>query len=388
MTQPAGVGRAGVSLAALSFATFVAVTSEMLPIGLLPTMARGLDVSTSAAGLSVSIFAVLVAALAIPMTAWTDRVPRKTLLLMSLAGYVVSNLVVAFAPDFAVMLVGRAIGGLAHAVFYSVVTAYATALVPAPRIGRAISIVFAGASLGAVLGVPLTTFVGTAAGWRSAFVLMAVVAGALALVIAIGVPGVASAARHDDGSRYRPGRGLVVIVIADVLVFLGHHAAYTYIAPLLGRAGVPEDGLSAALLFLGVVSTVGLLLAGLLADRHLKFAFAGSAGLIALMLLVIAVVSQSLPGTLAAAAVWCIAYNAISALLTTAVVRSGAVSASTAGAVVNGASNLGITLGSLLGGGIIAIGAFPALPLVGAAIAGTAAVIAVVSRKGFPRGRD
>jgi predicted MFS family arabinose efflux permease len=379
--------RAGLGLAALSVSTFVAVTSELLPIGLIPAISSGLNVSTSVAGLSISVFAVLVAVLALPMTALTSRMPRKTLLVVALAGYAASNIIVAIAPDFAVLCLGRAVGGLSHAVFYSVVTAYASALVPAPKVGRALSIAFAGASLGSVLGVPLTTFIGTQAGWRTAFVVMAVVAVVLALVVVAFVPGVASEEPHEDGSRYRPGRGLIVVAIADVLIFLGHHTAYTYIAPLLGLAGVTDDGLSGALLLLGVISVGGLIASGLLADRHLGAAFASSAGVIAITLVVLALVSHSVPATLADAAIWCLAFGAISPLITTAAVRTGAVSASTAGAVVNSASNIGITLGSLLGGGIITAGALPAVPIVGAVFAAAAAVIAATSRKGFPSGR-
>lgn len=388
MTQPAEVSRAGIGLAALSFATFVAVTSELLPIGLIPAIARSMDVSTSVAGLTVSIFAGIVAVLAIPMTALTNRMPRKTLLVIALVGYAASNLIAAVAPDFAVLCIGRAVGGLSHAVFYSVVTAYASALVPAARVGRALTIAFAGASLGSVLGVPLTTSIGIEHGWRSAFMVMAVVAATLAVVVISVVPGVVSAAGHEDGSRYRAGRGLIVVGIVDVLIFLGHHTAYTYIAPLLGAAGIAESDLGGALLLLGVISIGGLIAAGLLADRHLKAAFAGSSALIATTLVVLALTSHSIPATLADAAIWCLAFGAISPLITTAAVRTSAVSASTAGAVVNSASNIGITLGSLLGGGVIAAGALPAVPIVGAILAAAAAVITVVSRKGFPRGKD
>jgi len=315
-------------------------------------------------------------------------VPRKTLLILVLAGYAASDLIVAAAPDFAVLLAGRAVGGIVHAVFYSVVTAYASALVPAPRVGRALSIAFAGASLGVVLGVPLTTFIGLQAGWRAAFVVVAAVAVVLAVLVLVIVPGVVADSGHEDGSRYRPGRGLIVVGIADVLIFLGHHTAYTYITPLLGAAGVTEDGLSGSLLLLGIVSIGGLFAAGILADHHLKAAFAGSAAVMAVTLVLLALTQNSVPATLSDAAVWCLAFGGISPLVMTAAVRTGAVSASTAGAVVNGASNAGITLGSLLGGGIIAAGSLAAVPIVGAVIVAVAAAIAAVSRRGFPRGSD
>jgi predicted MFS family arabinose efflux permease len=373
-----------VGLGVLSFATFVAVTSELLPIGVLPQISSGLGVSTSIAGLTVSLFAALVAITAIPMTSLTERAPRKLLLVIAISGYVVSNLVAAIAPDFAVLCVARAIGGLSHAIFYSVVTAYAPALVPPHRVGRALSITFAGASLGSVLGVPVTSLIGIQAGWRVAFVTMAIAAAILLVVVVLVLPPVAGTPRRAASPvRFRPGLGLAVVVAADVLVFWGHNTVYTYVGPLLGLAGIRDAGLSAALLILGAVSIGGLIASGLLADRHLRGVFAASALLVAITLGLFVLWESSPVPAVADAAIWCLAFGAVSPLVTTATLRTGAVSSSMAGAVANSASNVGITLGSLLGGGVIALGALPALPAVGAVFALAAGLVIAFSPRAF-----
>jgi predicted MFS family arabinose efflux permease len=376
--------RAAVGLGALSAATFVAVTTELLPVGVLPQMAADLHVSFATAGLSVSVFAVLVAALAVPLTVVTERIPRKLLLVIALLLYAVSNLVVAVAPDFAVLCAGRAVGGLSHAVFYSVVSAYAPALVPPHRVGRALSVAFAGASLGTVLGVPLTSFLGAQAGWRAAFAAMAVVAALFAAAVAVIVPSVVTPP-HRKGERYRPGRGLIAIVTANALVWIGHSAAYTYIAPLLGRAGIEGTALSGILALLGVVSIGGLIAAGTLADRHLVGAMIGSAIVIAVALALLSFDGGSAASAVGTSVFWLLAFGAVSPLAVTAAVRTGAVSDSISGAVVNSASNVGITLGSLLGGGVIALGSLAALPAVGAVLAAAAAAVTLVARRRMPR---
>ena len=86
----------------------------MLPVGLLPLVGQTFAVSESTAGLLVSLYAVMAAALALPITLATRLRPRKRLLLITTSCFVVSNLVSALAPSFAILAVGRAFGGAAH----------------------------------------------------------------------------------------------------------------------------------------------------------------------------------------------------------------------------------------------------------------------------------
>ena len=163
--RPGTVREATGGIVALTVATFLAVTTEMLPVGLLPAIGREIGVSDSVTGLLVTVYALMVAVLAVPLTVWTSRLPRKGLLESTLVAYTLSNVVVAVAPNFAVLAAGRAFGGIAHALFFSVSIGYASRLVRPEHTGRALALVTAGASAGFVLGVPLSTSLGTALGW-------------------------------------------------------------------------------------------------------------------------------------------------------------------------------------------------------------------------------
>jgi len=131
------------------------------------------------------------------------------------------------------------------------------------------------------------------------------------------------------------------------------------------------------------VSIVGLLASGWLADKHLRAVFVTSALTVSVALAVFVVTASSPAPVLVDAAVWCLAFGAVSPLVVTATLRTGSVSSSLAGAVANGASNVGITLGSLIGGGVIALGALPTVPAVGATFALAAAFTALLSRRAF-----
>ena len=169
------------ALITLAVAVFISVTIEMLPTGLLPQMSRGLDVTESQIGFTVSIFAFTVVITSAPISILTRRVPRHALLVAVLVVLAASALTSALSVDYAMLVLSRVVGGIAHGVFWSVVGAYAAYLVPKEQFGRAVSIVLGGGSLAFVLGVPLVTALGTAFGWRLSF---GIVAG-LALVGAV-----------------------------------------------------------------------------------------------------------------------------------------------------------------------------------------------------------
>jgi predicted MFS family arabinose efflux permease len=160
-------------LLSLALASFIAVTTEVLPVGLLPDIGATFGVSASVTGLLVSLYAVMVAALAVPLTLATARFARKPLLLATVLGYAMSNALVAVAPAFVVVAVGRTIGGITHALFFSLVIGFAPRLVSRANVGRALALAGGGASAGLVLGVPVATSLGTAVGWRASFGVLA-----------------------------------------------------------------------------------------------------------------------------------------------------------------------------------------------------------------------
>ena len=153
-------GRTRTGLLVLALAAFAAVTTEMLPVGLLPQISDEFGRSESTTGLLVSLYAVMVMVLAVPMTLATRRVPGRRLLLITVASYAVVNLVCALAPSFAVFAAARVLGGVTHAVFFSVCIGYASRLVPAHAAGRALALVSVGPSAAFILGSPIATALG------------------------------------------------------------------------------------------------------------------------------------------------------------------------------------------------------------------------------------
>lgn len=390
MTRPAvraGIREAAGGIVALSLATFVAITTELVPIGLLPLISTDLDVTESVAGLLVTAYALMVAALAVPLTLGTRRLPRKGLLLTTLGVYTLSNVLVAVAPTFAVVAAARALGGASHAVFFSVSIGYASRLVRPHLTGRALALVTSGASAGFVLGVPLSTALGAAVGWRASFVVLAGVCAVTTLLIAWLLPPVpGGGAPPADAARSARRAALAVVVTTNALTYLGQYTVYTYVSVLLLAAGLTESALGPALLVLGALGLVGTAFAAARLDRRPRrttvvMLVAVGGGLLALGL-----TFPGLVGVLVATAVWSAGFGGVASVFQSAAIKAHGASPDMTGALVNTTANLGIGGGAAIGALVLAGAGLDVVPFVGAAMILGALVMVLVARRAFPAG--
>lgn len=260
------------SLLLLSSAVFVSVTTELVPTGLLLGMSRDLAVSPSQLGLLVTGYAAMVALFAAPLGMLTARMPRKKLLLASLAAYTVSNAVMVVAPGYPVAFVARLLGGATHGLFWAVVGGFAARLVTPDRMGRAVTVVSAGGSMAVLVGVPAGTSLGTAVGWRAAFAVLTGVAVVLTVLAWWSLPEVPgnSAPTRTPMLEVLRQPGFPPIVAMTGVTMLGAYLMITYTAPLLHRAGLDETQIAPVLLANGLAGTLMLPVAGWVADRRLR----------------------------------------------------------------------------------------------------------------------
>ncbi|MCK2212704.1 MFS transporter [Actinomadura sp. ATCC 31491] len=360
-----------IAVSSVALGTFTLVTSEMLPVGLLTSIAADLGVSPGTAGLMMSAPG-LVAAVAAPVLAVAARrADRRSLLLGLMALLAVADLAAALAPGWAVMLAARVATGVSIGGFWAFAAGLGARLVPERQVGRATSIILSGVSVASVLGVPAATLVSSAAGWRAAFAAMGVLAVALLALLAATLPPLPgdaparpAAAEHADGlpsapedAPARPGfrlsRPLAVVLVLTVLVIAGHFAAYTYVRPFLEQVAHAGPGLvGAALLLYGAAGVAGNFAAGARAARGPRAVLVVLAALIALATAALPALGG--PGAvlpLAALVVWGLGYGGVGVTLQLWIMREGGGELGTA--LFVSAFNLSIALGSLLGGRVV-----------------------------------
>ena len=369
----------------LAAGVFLSITIEMLPTGLLPEMSEGLGVVEPFIGLLMSVFAFTVVITSTPLTALTSRMPRHGLLVLVLAVLGLTTLASAFVPEYWMLVAVRIVGGVAHGLFWALVAAYASRLVPEGQIGRAVSVTLGGGTLALVAGVPATTVLGQAIGWRPVFAMVAGLTLAGTLAVWRFLPSVAGEA-GTTASRFRRGDvalGPVLLVCGvTAATMLGQYAVFTYVAPLITDVvGLQPGVVGPLLLVYGVTGAIGLVVAGSPLARRADRAMLVAMAIAALALVVLGLAPGVVP-SLVAFAVWGLAFGAIPPLLQTRLLQATpARQRDAASALYTTAFNVGIGGGALVGAVLFERVGVQSLPFVYAAVLVAVAVVLVADTR-------
>ncbi|MEQ9746583.1 MFS transporter [Pectobacterium actinidiae] len=339
------------SLLALATAAFITILTEALPAGLLPQMAQGLAVSEAWVGQTVTIYAMGSLVAAIPLTAATQGMRRRQLLLTAIAGFVVANTVTAFSGSYLLTMAARFLAGVSAGLLWALLAGYAARMVPEHQKGRAIAIAMVGTPLALSLGVPAGTFLGNVIGWRMCFAMMSGLAVILMLWVRIQVPDFAG---QSAGKRLSLGRVFTMAgvrpVLCAVLAFvLAHNILYTYIASFLAATGMSAQ-IGLVLLVFGITSLLGIWIIGVLIDRYLRALTLACSALFCLSVLALGVAGDVLAVLYAAVAMWGFAFGGAATLFQTAIVRTAEGGADVAQSMLVTVWNMAIAGGGIIGG--------------------------------------
>ena len=260
--------------AVLSMALCVAVliASEFMPVSLLSPIAADLGITEGQTGQAISISGIFAVLTSLFVSGLTRRIDRRLVICGFSALLIVAGGIVALAPNYPVLMFGRALLGLAIGGFWSMSTAIVMRLMPAGQVSRGLAMLNAGNAIAATVSAPLGSMLGDYLGWRGAFVFVVPLA-VLALVWQlVSLPPLPP--RRTEGSANvflllkRPQVRLGMASIA--LLFMGQFALFTYLRPFLeGVVGLSVSMLSLILLAMGVAGVVGTYIIGLLLRTHL-----------------------------------------------------------------------------------------------------------------------
>lgn len=375
------------ALFALAVSTFAIGTTEFVIVGLIPEIARDLDVSIPVAGLLVSLYALSVTIGGPTLSALTGRFHRRRLIIGLMAIFTLCNLAAAFAPGYALLLASRMVMGVVHGVFFGAGAAVATSLVDRSRAASAVAIMLAGLTLAMVIGVPLGSWIGHAYGWRSPFLIVSAL-GTLSLAGLYWLLPNQIAYEQTGGflaqlallRNWRLSRLYLITAVG----FGASFVVFTFLAPLMtGITGVSEAAVSWALMMFGAATVAGNILGGRLADRlgAKRALVVMFTGLIA-SLLALPWTSAHIVPMFVNLAIWGVFCFAIPPIMQSAVVVAAQTEApgaiGTASVFNIAAFNLGISGGSFLGGKLVAGPGITTTPWVAAAIALAALGITLV----------
>jgi predicted MFS family arabinose efflux permease len=354
--------RVGVQLTVLAAAAFVYVTAEILPVGALPAIAADFDVSEALVGTLLASYALVAALTTVPLVRLTAQWPRRRTLLLTLVCLTASQLISAFAPNFAVLAGGRVLCALTHGLMWSVIAPIGVRLVPASHAGRATTAVYAGTALALVVGNPLTAAMSELWGWRLAVVVVTIAAAAVTVAAFATLPAmrmsddeVEAIRRHE---RHHRNSALVTLSALTLVGVAGHFISYTFIVVIIRDVvGVHGPHLAWLLAAFGIA---GLAAMGAMArplDRRPRASVVGCLGALALAFAVLTTLALdhragllTLSLGVAAIVLWGAASTALPPMLQAAAMRSAPADPDGASGLYIAAFQIGIMAGSLAGG--------------------------------------
>lgn len=389
----------------MTIAAFAMGADEFIVAGVIAEIAAALSVSLGAVGHFESVYALGVAIGAPLFTALGLRVARRAMLLTTATIFVAGNLISALGPDYTTIMIGRIVSAMAHGAFFGIAAVFAAELVDPARKGRAIAVVFAGATAATVLGAPLGAAVGQTFGWRWTFGSL-VVFGAVALVGLLALlprtrrteaegghgdhghgeaaeHGHGHAAGHDAhgplseedlegldaharmhmgaaGGAHRDLRSQLaalrrppvwVSLLMTLLGYGGVFTTYTYIAPqLTDVAGFDRVWVTPLLLLFGVGLFIGNMIGGRLADRMPMGSVVGTvAALSAMLFAMTALIETQVTAIIGMFVFGLVAWSVVAPLQLRIVTKAGDAPDVSSSANIS-AFMLGSALGIYLGG--------------------------------------
>lgn len=372
--------RSVAALLALAVAAFCYVTVETVPVGLLSEIAGDLEVSPAHVGLLVTGYSVTVAVATLPLVRLVARIPRRPLLLALMAVLVVATALSAAATDYALLFTARMVTALSQAVFWAVVAPVAAGMFPIEVRGRVMAVVFTGGSIGPMLGVPAGTWLGQEAGWQAAFLALSGLGLLALLTLAAALPSKPAKHEHAGQGTTPDARRFALVLATTVLAVAGFFAVFTYTSEFTTVvAGMSAALLGPLLLARGLADFGGIAAGGILSDRNQRLAVALPAALLAATLIAMFALGANPWVTGATIVLTGLAMGSLTPALQNRVMEFAPGSTDTASAGNSIAYNIGIALGSSLGGLTLAQAGPQGIALTGTVLAAAALATALAT---------
>ncbi len=367
-------------LIGLSLCVFIFNMSEFMPIGLLSDISADFGISEAQTGMIISIYAWAVAILSLPLMLALRRMQYRRMLLMCVTLFAAFQFLAGIADSYWMLVFARLGVAVAHSIFWSIASPLAVRVV-APELQKlALSTIAAGTSIAMIVGLPLGRVIGLALGWRMSFIVIALASVAI-LMLLIAVfpkvdnPGTFTLRRLPDIFR---NRVLVGIYVMLAIYVTGYYTGYSYIEPFLAQtAGMSETMITVALTVFGLAGIGGSILFTKVYDRaryrFIAMSLIGSAACLALLL----PSAVSVVCVLAVCTMWGFFATSFNVSFQNETLRASPSDATAISmSLFSGIFNVGIAMGSIIGGAVTDHGSVDHIGFVGSAFVIVATIIA------------
>ncbi|MDY0076995.1 MAG: MFS transporter [Bacteroidales bacterium] len=366
----------------MSSVTFVGILSELMPSGVLPQMMRELNLNEIQGGNLVGYYALASAIFSIPLISVTMHFNRKLLLLLLLGGFAVSNVIVAFVNNYAVVISMRVIGGICAGIMWPMIAAYGMRLVSPDQYGKAVAVIMAGTTLGISLGMPLMTWIGDNYGWRIEFIVIGVVIvviGALSIIMLPSLQG-ERLSRESSPFTMLKNKAVLIVLLFTLLGVSAHYGVYVYIASLVETMQI-AGGIEMALVMFGIGSLLSVGIAIKYTDNHLQLLTILMFALLILAMTIFLVFGGAIGIAHFGFFLWGVSFGPLVALFQTAVGRQVERAKDIATSIQSCTFNLSIMIAASICGILLSKYLAMSLPVFSIALAVPGLLLAFVAKK-------
>ena len=257
------------------FSIFIVGMVEMMVAGIMNLMSNDLNVSEAVVGQLVTLYAITFAIAGPILVKLTNKFNARPLLLITLFVFIIGNLIIAVAPNFTILVIGRILSSAAASLIV-VKTLALTALLTSPQNrGKMIGIVYSGFSGANVLGVPIGTIIGDWIGWRFTFVFIVAISVIVGILMYIYIPvskeskATTQTAPSNNQTQSRVLRPLEIgkYLCITFLLLVANSVTFIYINPLMLSNGHTLSFVSIVLLINGIAGVMGTSMGGFLSDK-------------------------------------------------------------------------------------------------------------------------
>ncbi|MGD2276237.1 MFS transporter [Bacillus wiedmannii] len=340
----------------LAIGVFGIITTEMGIVGVLPQITEKFGISTTQAGFLVSIFALVVAISGPFLILFVSSVNRKIILLTAIFTFVISNLIYAYTTQFEVMLIFRILPAALHPLFFSIALVTAAKLVPPEKSGQAVTKVFMGITVGFALGVPLTSYLADQFSLEMAFLFGAFVNTLAFIGILLLLPSMPVKEKMSFGKQIRilgkPGLWLNILTV--IFLFAAMFSVYSYFAEYLAKVTSMNGSLISIMLFIfGIVMILGNHLFGGLLQKSIINTVISFPILYSIVYILVYYLGSYLVPMIFIVFIWGIVHAGGLIVGQTWLISEAKEAPEFGNSLFVSFSNLGITLGTIIGGWFI-----------------------------------
>ncbi|PSJ47776.1 MFS transporter [Zobellella endophytica] len=260
-----------VSVYLLAFGIFAMISCELQVLGMMPLMARDLELSISQVGYLVSLYAAAMAIGGPLLTLLLSAQPPKRAIYLLYTIFILGESLGALSDSYGLVVVSRLVTGAVSGAFFGIAIGMCGRLVPPGLAIRAVAVVLAGIMVGTILGLPLASLVGEHYGWRASFWLVVALALFGVLYSAALLPALPAAARTGLAQELAAfhNRRLWYVYSTSFCVIGATYAAFSYFVPILTQvAGFASSSVSLLLFVYGIAMLLGNHLVAMFAGRR------------------------------------------------------------------------------------------------------------------------